>query len=92
MSSLTSKIKPSKETSERIDFLSEVGFALNTLQNENTFETDFLSALGNLNEFENRLMRLELKSRTSEGMLLLVKYLEKKIRKRLKASHKDFKM
>jgi hypothetical protein len=77
---------PDQETAERIDYLAQVGHAIDETSNANNHQTNFYLAKDALDKFAEGLNKLTLKPESRDGMDKLIKYLYNKIDKRLKAS------
>lgn len=78
-------IEPDEETKFRIRNLGIVGTALNETyseQNQDTGDGFFLAQEG-LNNFREHVLKLNLDPPSKKGMLDLIEYLEKKIKKRI---------
>lgn len=82
------KHTPDDQTRDRIKNLAVVGTAINQLGgSEVSFDTDYFVAKEALNKFMAGIDRLELDFESHEGMVNLVKYLQKKIDKRMQNSN-----
>jgi hypothetical protein len=87
---MTVKYDPDKDTLERIKHLAYVGTALlQNVESENTFGTNYFLAKEALNNFRGGIAKLNLDPVSIDGMENLIKYLEKKIEKRMKYSDKQ---
>ena len=79
------KHAPDDQTRDRIKNLAVVGTAINQLGgSEVSYDTDYFVAKEALNRFMEGIDRLDLDYESHEGMVNLVKYLQKKIDKRMK--------
>lgn len=76
-------VNPDEETKERIKNLAFVGRALDEISNETGGQTDYFLAESALKTFADGIHRLRLDPESMEGMDSLIRYLEKKIKKRM---------
>jgi hypothetical protein len=74
------------DTIQRIKLLAYVGDALTQISNDEIQDSTYYYALSSLSEFREHINKLELDITTKTGIENLVKYLEKKITKRMKQS------
>ncbi len=77
------QLTPDQETIQRIKNLAIVGKALFETESEVSFNTNFFLAKEALNKFKEGIDKLNLNEESKAGMESLVKYLHKKIDKRI---------
>lgn len=80
------KFQPDEPTKDRIKNLAEVGIALMQATNDDSYQTNFYAAKESLKRFEKGIDALNLDPESLDGMKNLIKYLDKKIDRRLEIS------